>query len=187
MKFAYADPPYLGLASYYDHPDSAKWDNPETHWWLIRKLQDEYDGWALSLHAPALQTILPMCPPDVRVAAWVKPFCSFKKHVNPAYAWEPVIFSGGRRYTLDDRTVRDWLSENITLKRGLVGAKPRNFARWIFGLLNVQPGDEFDDLFPGTNAIGAAWAEWCGEQSPLPALPLMRQIADQPAGGEGGG
>ena len=37
-----------------------------------------------------------MCPAGVRVGAWVKTFCAFKKGVRPAYAWEPVIFTGGR-------------------------------------------------------------------------------------------
>jgi hypothetical protein len=38
--------------------------------------------------------------------------------------------------------------------------------------LHAQPGDEMVDLFPGTNAVGAAWSEWAGEQGPLPCLPL---------------
>lgn len=32
--------------------------------------------------------------------------------------------------------------------------------------------EEIADLFPGTGAVGAAWAEYVGERSPLPALPL---------------
>ena len=77
MKFAYADPPYLGCGSLYakHHPEAKVWDKPETHRQLIERLVDEYpDGWALSLHSPSLWTLLPMCPEDVRVAAWVKPF-----------------------------------------------------------------------------------------------------------------
>ena len=172
MKFAYADPPYFGLASYYAkvHPDAMIWDDPETHRGLIVRLCDEYpDGWALSLHSPSLRMILPMCPEDVRVMSWVKPFAAFKPNVNPAYAWEPVIVRGGRKRTRYEQTVRDWISEVITLKRSFVGAKPKAFAFWIFDVLNLQPDDEFHDLFPGSGAVGRAYEEWKWQ----PRLPLM--------------
>lgn len=96
MKFAYADPPYFGLGSYYNHPESRLWDKIETHAALVNRLCTEYpDGWAMSLHSPSLKDILPLCPRDVRVLSWVKPFASFKKGVGLAYTWEPVIFRGG--------------------------------------------------------------------------------------------
>jgi len=82
MKFAYADPPYLGCGSLYakHHPEALKWDDPEAHRSLIGRLCEQYpDGWVLSLHEPSLRTILRMCPDDVRVASWVKPFASFKE------------------------------------------------------------------------------------------------------------
>lgn len=175
MRFAYADPPYLGLSKFYAdrHPEAMIWDDPGTHARLIANLCSEYpDGWAMSLHVPALRTILPMCPEDVRICSWVKPFASFKPGVRVAYAWEPVIVRGGRKGTREDRTVRDWVAANITMQRGLVGAKPRDFCRWVFEVLGAQPGDTLDDLFPGSGAVGAAWAEWVGEKSPLPQLPL---------------
>ena len=180
MKFAYVDPPYLGCGKLYaeHHPDALDWDDPETHRNLIHRLGDEYpDGWAMSLHEPSLRVLLPMCPEDVRIAVWCKTFAVFKPGVNPAYAWEPVIWRGGRKYTRQDDTVRDWHACPITLQRGLTGAKPRSFCRWIFGLLNAQPGDVLDDLFPGTHSVGAAWAEWSGEKSPLPQLPLETPAA----------
>lgn len=175
MKFAYADPPYLGCGKLYaaHHPDALDWDDPETHFNLIDRLFDEYpDGWALSCHEPSLHTLRSYASRDCRTGVWVKPFAVFRPNVNPTYAWEPVIFRGGRRYTRQDATVRDWVAENITLKRGLTGAKPREFCRWVFALLNAQKGDTLDDLFPGTGAVGAAWAEWAGERSPLAELPL---------------
>lgn len=175
MKFAYADPPYLGYGSFYTelHPNALDWDNPASHRSLIARLCDEYsDGWALSLTSGNLHDILPMAPKAARIGAWVKPFCSFKKNVSPAYAWEPVIFMGGRKHDASEPTVRDWVAESITLKRGLTGAKPRGFCRWVFELLKAQPGDTFDDLFPGSGAVSAAWSEWTGERSPLPLLPL---------------
>jgi DNA modification methylase len=61
--------------------------------------------------------------------------------------------------------VRDWHSANITLERGLTGAKPRSFCRWILEMLNAQPGDEVVDLFPGTGAFGSAWEQISNPES----------------------
>lgn len=158
MKFAYADPPYIGQAKkHYSHdPRCAEVDHKE----LIDRLM-AYDGWALSLSAPSLQQILALCPKGTRVGAWVKPFCAFKANVNPAYAWEPVLFYGGRKRGREIPTVRDYCRESITLKRGLVGVKPEGFCLWVFSFLGMQPGDEFHDIFPGSGAVGRAWAAYC--------------------------
>ena len=164
MKFAYADPPYLGLAAkfYGDmHPDAADYDQLEKHRELIARLCAEFDGWAMSLHSPSLREILPMCPPDVRVAAWTKPFASYKKGVNPGYAWEPLIFRGARRRTdATETTVPDYCAVPITLQRGFQGAKPEKFVHWVLALLGVRPEDDFCDLFPGSGAVGRAWEAW---------------------------
>lgn len=168
MRFAYADPPYLGLAAkFYGHlhADAADYDKPETHQALIDRLCAEFDGWALSLHTPSLRAILPMCPPDVRVMAWVKPFASFKPGVGVAYAWEPIIVRGGRRRTRKQQTVRDWISENITLKRGFTGAKPAAVVYWLLKIWNAQSGDDIEDLFPGSGAVSAALDGWRRAQS----------------------
>ena len=175
MKFAYADPPYLGCGALYDkhHKTARDWNDPGTHKQLIDRLCAEYaDGWVMSLSSPSLKTLLAMCPDDVRVGAWVKPFAAFKANVNPAYAWEPVIWRGGRKRDRTHNTTRDWVAENITLERGLTGAKPRSFCRWVFDLLGAERGDTLDDLFPGSGAVGVAWAEYIGERVPLPLLPL---------------
>lgn len=50
--------------------------------------------------------------------------------------------------------MRDHLSESITLKKGLCGAKPERFCEWILSALNAQSGDIIDDLFPGTGVMG---------------------------------
>ena len=164
MKFAYADPPYYGMAAkfYGDlHPDASVYDTLEGHQALIDRLLSEFpDGWALSLTSGNLKDILPLCPRKARVAAWVKPFASFKKNVNPAYAWEPVIFMGGRKRPLTMETTRDWCAVNITLKRGFQGAKPREFCWWVFDLLGMDPEDEFQDIFPGSGAVMKAHAAW---------------------------
>jgi hypothetical protein len=72
MRFAYADPPYLGCGKLYaqHHVQALDWNTPERHIELINKLELEYpDGWAMSLSSPSLKTILPMCPQTCRVAA----------------------------------------------------------------------------------------------------------------------
>lgn len=164
VKAAYADPPYFGLsAQFYGelHPDAADYDLIETHAALIERLSKEYDAWALSLHSPSLKHILPLCPEDCRVAAWVKPFASFKPGVNPGYAWEPVIFRGARaKRDRAEATVRDFVACNIALKKGLGGAKPAGFCRWVFELLGLQAGDTLDDLFPGTGVVGREWQKY---------------------------
>jgi hypothetical protein len=169
LRLAIADPPYLGQGKLYTehHDEASDCDDPAWHAALIDRLCTDYpDGWVLCLHTPSLRTLLPLCPTDARVGAWVKPFCAFKPNVNPAYAWEPVIWRGGRRRERLEPTVRDWLAEPITLRRGLTGAKPRAFSLWLLDLLNVQPGDQVDDLFPGTGAIGAAISERLREAPP---------------------
>lgn len=162
VRFAYADPPYLGCCSLYGHRHESPygcWDNPRAHEVLIEHLDHNFDGWAMSASSPSLSTILPMCGYGTRVAAWVKPFAVFKPNVNPAYAWEPVLFKGERRGDRDRLTVRDWHSEVITLKKGLTGAKPPGFCRWIADLLGYVEGDELVDVFPGTGVMGAVLAQ----------------------------
>ena len=149
MVFAFADPPYIGCAKRY--PEKTEVD----HGVLISDLFHQFpDGWALCCSSPSLAVILRHCwEKEVRVMAWVKPFAVFKANVGVAYAWEPVIVCGGRKRTREQPTVRDWHSEVITLKRGLVGAKPDSFCRWILDILNYQDGDEIVDLFPGTGTM----------------------------------
>ena len=167
MKFAYADPPYLGLAkSFYGaiHPDAADYDRIETHAALINRMNSEFDAWALSLHSPSLRVILPLCPDDVRVCAWVKPFASFKPGVNPGYAWEPVIIRGGRNLGREVETVVDFVQANITMMRGFPGAKPDKFCNWLFDFVGLRPDDEFADLFPGSGAVTRAYEAWKRQQ-----------------------
>ena len=163
MRFAYADPPYLGCGRLYaaHHQGALQWDDPKTHRGLIARLCADYpDGWAMSLSSPSLRILLPMCPDDCRVGPWVKPFAVFKPNVPVAYAWEPVIFRGGRRRGRDEPTVRDWHSENIAMKKGLPGAKPSKFPLWIADLLGVDwAQDTIDDLSPGTHGMSLVWKE----------------------------
>jgi hypothetical protein len=169
VRFAYADPPYLGQCARYEHfhgEDGLCWDDPRTHELLIWRLFADYpDGWALSASAPSLHVLLPLCGARVRIAAWAKSFCAFKRGVRPAYGWEPVLFHGGRNPGYGhphppppkdgkQTTPKDFIIEPITLKKGLTGAKPAKVCAWILDLLNVQPGDTVDDLYPGTGIMG---------------------------------
>lgn len=161
MRLAYADPPYPGCASLYkDHPDYA---GEVDHAALLRTLQDNYDGWVLHTSSVALREVLPLVPADARLMAWVKGFAAFKRNVSVAYAWEPVIVKAARKPVVSKRLVmRDWVECPITLKRGLVGAKPEKVCHWAFEMLGAHPDDDLTDLFPGTGAVTRAWQTWRG-------------------------
>jgi len=174
MRFAYADPPYLGRGEYYaaHHPDAMAWDDPETHRALINRLANGFDGWALSLSEDSLRVILPMCPEGARVCAWIT--------ASPRYAgnnagirrhFEPVIVWGGRNtknragdyiVTAPEATGEPrypMVKEDIRAGKTFLGRKPQAFCRWVLDLLGVQPGDTVDDMFPGSGAVGHAIAE----------------------------
>lgn len=190
MRFAYADPPYPGQSAkhYSEHPDYA---GEVDHAELIASLAS-FDGWALHTSAPALRDLLPLCPPEARVLAWVKPFCAFKRNVSLAHAWEPVILLPLRRANVEGAEImRDWIAEPITMRRGLAGAKPARVCRWIFDAAGLEPADELADLFPGSGAVSEAWAAWQmqaklpmaekSESAPQDALAIPDLGADQSA------
>jgi hypothetical protein len=165
MRFGYADPPYYQCAVkfYGDHPEAAVYDTIDGHRDLVKRLTAEFpDGWALCMGSVDLIRLVPHLidplPEDVRVAAWCKSFASFKTNVNPAYTWEPVLFAGGRKGDRSRLTVKDHLVEPIALQKGLTGAKPPAFNRWVLDLLGWVPDDDLVDLFPGTGGMGEAVA-----------------------------
>lgn len=183
MKFAYADPPYIGQARKH-YGVEAKEVNHEL---LISHLAT-FDGWALSCSTPSLEEIQHLCrkvvgPNQTRVGGWFKPFASFKPGVNPAYCWEPVLFVPGRNRGRDVATTRDYfemteieaarmevaVKANITLKRGTSGAKPDRFNCWLFEILGIVATDEFHDLFPGSGAVSRAWQDWSWHNTPAEA------------------
>ena len=156
-RLAYADPPYPGLSGYYrDHPD---YGGEVDHAALIRRLCS-YDGWALSTSARALPDVLARCPPGVRVAAWHRGPRAARSH-HPLPSWEPVLYVPGRPRDPDGPTVPDSLVHGVapmtTLPSRVIGTKPGAFVRWLFDLLGACPGDDLDDLFPGSGAVGRAW------------------------------
>ena len=169
MRFAYADPPYIGQARkhYRKHPDFA---GEVDHVALVGRLVDEFpDGWALSLSCKSLQAILALCPTDVRVMAWVKPMTPILPGIRLQYGWEPVILRGGRQgpHVTGNPMTRDWISaspEGLTFRSRpashIIGRKPDAFCRWLFDCLGAQPDDELVDLFPGSGAVGREWDSW---------------------------
>ena len=168
MIVAYADPPYPGCAHLYKgHSDYAGEVN---HGDLVQRLIADFDGYCLHTASTKLASVLTLFPPEepIRLMAWVKPFAAFKRNVSVAYAWEPVIVKACRKPVVSGRLVmRDWISEPITLKRGLTGAKPEAVCHWLFEVMGMAPEDELVDLFPGTGAVTAAWARWRSQLSLL--------------------
>lgn len=161
MIVAYADPPYPGQARKHYHAH-ADYGGEVDHRALLRQLTSDYEHWALSTASTTLLEVLrlPECPVDVRIGAWVKPFAAFKVGINPGYAWEPILFRGGRKRARKEDTVRDWVSTPITLKRGVSGAKPDAFCFWLFALMGMREGDELVDMYPGSGAVTRAWEKW---------------------------
>lgn len=161
MRFAYADPPYPGLAYHYGEKEL-------DHAVLIALLESHFpDGWALSTSSRALRKALPLCPANTRVMAWVKPWCSFKPGQSVFYAWEPLLVRGGRRRPKTAPFIRDWVACQAATKRDFFGAKPKEFCNWIFAVLGMVPDDEFVDIFPGSGAVTRAWEAW---QRQLPLI-----------------
>lgn len=205
LRFAYADPPYIGKASIYrGHPDYAgEVDHDE-----LLSLLTSYDGWALSCSADSLPTICALAVARslrVRVAAWTR---GSRPHATARVlsAWEPVVYVPGRRFrpqiALDDavgagltassgsawvirrgdRAVTDVLAGVAPRSRSthpgwLVGSKPPAFCEWVFDLLGAgQPGDTLDDLYPGSGIVARSWSLRLGLD------PSRRDLADASRG-----
>lgn len=154
LTFAYADPPYPGFARrLYGMPEV-------NHVELIGRLErrreaGELAGWALSTSASTLRQVLPICPPDARICAWVKPIGVSGRSLGLHNAWEPLIVLPGRRRRPGRR---DWLAAQPARRGGdLIGRKPLAFCRFLFEALGMAPGDKLFDLYPGTGIVGRAW------------------------------
>lgn len=160
-RFAYADPPYVGLSAKYYRREST-FAGEVDHGVLVSRLEErrkagELLGWALSASARSLATLLPMCPPGVRVCAWVKPHGASPTTNGIHNVWEAVIVAGGRQRPPG---VPDSLVALPARGGGtLPGRKPIAFCAWLFRLLGMTPGDELDDLFPGSGVVARAWWE----------------------------
>lgn len=162
MRFAYADPPYLGCCGLYDHRHEDPWgcwDLVRTHQQLIDYLFHGFpEGWVLSASSSSLRTLLPYCPEETIPCVWTKGWCSWKPGAHPKRAWEPVLLFRGRKPGRLTGT-RDWFQCNITTAQSVKGAKPAPFCRWVLDLLGYQDGDEVVDMFPGTGVMGRVVAQ----------------------------
>lgn len=162
LRFAYADPPYMGCCgSHYGHEhgdgrypfDGGCWDDQATHAALVAHMVAQFpDGWALSCNPRDLRWLLPMCPDDVRVATWCKTWHQIRP-TTTQYAWEPVLWRGGRIDPKRAPMVRDWMACPAARQRGLRGAKPDQFNRWVLDLLGFTGDDEVVDVFPGSDSM----------------------------------
>ncbi len=161
LSFAYADPPYPGTAKkYYGKQDN--FGGEVDHRKLIAGLIEDYDGWALSTSARSLRDILPLCPPEVRVCAWVKPGGAPPATRGLHNVWEALIVLQGRRLRPGRR---DAIYIHPARFGGeLPGRKPLKFCAWLFGAMGMLPGDQLDDLFPGSGIVSRAWAEISGRR-----------------------
>lgn len=163
LLFSYADPPYPGLARKY-YGKEATYGGEVDHAELIARLErrratGDLGGWALSTSgkAGALTFLLPLCPPDTLLCPWVKPIGVSSRTRGAHNTWEALIVVPGRRLRPG---VRDWLLAQPARFGGtLPGRKPLAFVRWLWSLLGACPGDQLEDLYPGTGVVGRAWAE----------------------------
>lgn len=156
MRFAYADPPYPGLAH--------KWYRGEEvdHAELVERLMREYpDGWALSTSSEALRDVWALCPDGTRLCVWVNGARKTKSY-RALRAYEAVLVFGGRKRRepeVSDLTdVLSWGGRQHSHPEALPGMKPAAFCEWLFRLLGAGPDDSLEDLFPGSGAVRRAWA-----------------------------
>lgn len=158
-KFAYADPPYLGQgARHYGalHADAADCDSEAWHKALIERLCDEFpDGWALSLHTPSLKTMLNLCPDDVRVGAWVKPFAAFKKTSREPMRGSRSFFVAVARYRQPSR-------------RCVIGSK-RQPCRSRSRCVAASPAQSLPPSVGGFST-GSTWSQETSSLTCFPAL-----------------
>ena len=156
-RLAYADPPYPGLAHYYR--DQPTFSGEVDHGRLLEQLAT-YDGWALSTSRKALRDVLSLAPggDELIVAPWVKTHHRPKSR-GPANIHEYVVVRPARRKlngppdALVAAAARGGDSD-------LIGRKPLRFVFWVFELLGASPGDDLDDLFPGSGVVGRCWCEF---------------------------
>lgn len=156
-RLAYADPPYPGMSKrYYGAEDS--YAGEVDHRELVASLLQRYDGWALHTSSKTLRDVLPLCPPEARVASWVKPEGVPGPTRGPHCTWEPIIYMPARRR---QPGFRDWIrAKNARGGGELPGRKPITVVMWVFQLLGASPGDDLDDLYPGTGVVGRCWEQF---------------------------
>jgi hypothetical protein len=155
MRFAYADPPYPGLARRYYGCEEV--DHAEL---LSRLTTGPYDGWALSTSSEALQDVWALCPAGTRLHVWINGPRKVKSY-TALHAFEALLVFGGRARQVpvveDLCDVLQWGGRQHSHPGALIGMKPAAFCEWMFELLGAGSGDTLDDLFPGSGAVRRAW------------------------------
>ena len=171
MLIRYADPVYHGCERYYQR--AADYQGPMELSPILSRLQ-EADGWALSLSEPMLPAAVSLLAgvDGWSVAAWIRGARPSATGAHRALSgWEPVIYSPARRVLREAPPVDVLGVHAPKVKRRaplagtdepVIGAKPIAFAPWLFALVDARPGDRFDDLYPGSGVISAAWAAYTG-------------------------
>lgn len=165
MRFAYADPPYLGQGKRYAHlhPDALIWNDPAAHVALVDRLEAEYpDGWAVSL-CPTPAALSVYAGLGRYLAVWVRPGMSAPPNGRVNLGVELVIY----KTTVPNTREHGPVVSNYLIMGGPnqhqgkhTGTKPVEFCRWVLDLLGYDPdADELDDLFPGEGSMAHAAAE----------------------------
>lgn len=163
LRFAYADPPYVGQAKrhYGKHADFA---GEVDHADLVARLEADYDGWALSASMKSVPTLAKLLPDDILTLAWIKPIAPpLGDHRH--YSWEPVFLRAlrnpGPGYV---KTHLVCSPPMFTFRQRpdshVIGEKPEGFCHWLFDAAGLQLADELIDLFPGSGAVTRAWETW---------------------------
>lgn len=159
LRLAYADPPYPGQAKRW-YGDQPSYEGEVDHAALIGRLET-YDGWALHTSAAALRDVIALCSREVRVAVWYRP--NSEPPGNRGTWWwtyEPVIVKPCRPPASATKDCLVHHKEQGFLGSTIPGQKPRAVCEWVFCLLGADGGDELDDLYPGSGAVGRAWQAW---------------------------
>jgi hypothetical protein len=167
MNVAYADPPYPNQAKKHYGPGAQE----VNHAILIKGLEENFDGWALSTGAQMLKQILPFCPDNIRICIWVKPMNAQISNISPIHAWEPVIVKQARAGRKSPHFLKDYVVAMPPIFQhkttsGVHGEKPKEFYIWMFKMIGAIPEDDFTDLFPGSGK-GMKYWDWFKSQRRL--------------------
>lgn len=180
MKFAIADPPYLGSAYRWyglngrakghglgradQHPEAELWDKPEKHIELANKLLNEFDGFAIALTSHSLSTYLSVIKTErengIRVMSWIKP-ASLPSGSRITQSYEPVIVKipKDRKGRNSGKQMVDYLIKAAP-RKGFAGSKPKEWTIWVMQAMGVRQEDEVIDLFNGSGAVAKAIEEY---------------------------
>ena len=166
-RLGVADPPYPGKAFYYrDHPD---YGGEVDHTELVLRLDRDYDGWALCTSAEGRilvdEILLDHGIEGVRMGIWARGSRPQADPKGPLRAYE-LVFYRPVREGVSGPWPDDVLVGEVSIYRSdpdrVVGAKPPQFATWVFDLLGARRNDSLDDLFPGSRNITQAWDIYTG-------------------------